>query len=162
MVIYSLGNVLTSSYAKKVFWTIRDNYRRTQVYYTPYLSRLFCEFHEPENVMCWHYVKWHIEKKTNFFLNIYGWFKFCSQRVRRSWSFMFLCVYFLCYRSFSVKVYTLATKIGIESNIFRNSRIQIWSCATAFLFKIWSAFLSYIEKPLGRCIATNPLQKKKG
>ena len=93
MVIYSLGNVLTSSYAKKVFWTIRDNYRRTQVYYTPYLSRLFCEFHEPENVMCWHYVKWHIEKKTNFFLNIYGWFKFYSQRVRRSRSF--LCLFFV-------------------------------------------------------------------
>ena len=136
------------------------NNKKNTVYYTPYLSNLFCDFYRPENLMTLSQVTY--RKKTNFFLNIYGWFKFCSQRVRRSWSFMFLCVYFLCYRSFSVKVYTLATKIGIESNIFRNSRIQIWSCATAFLFKIWSAFLSYIEKPLGRCIATNPLQKKKG
>ena len=93
MVIYSLGNVLTSSYAKKVFWTIRDNYRRTQFIIHHICHVFFCEFHEPENVMCWHYVKWHIEKKTNFFLNIYGWFKFYSQRVRRSRSF--LCLFFV-------------------------------------------------------------------
>ena len=32
---------------------------------------------------------------------------------------VFKCLFLMCYRSFSVKVYTLVTKIGIESYFFK-------------------------------------------
>ena len=81
--------------------------------------------------------------------------------------FVFLCVFcfyvfiFMCYRSFSVEVYTLATMIGNRVQVFSKSAYKNLILLYKVFFQHSKYFLGNTKKPLRRCTAHNPVQKKK-
>ena len=108
----------------------------------------FYVFYGPENLIGWYSSD--VSKTKPFsFLSIYmGASSFVVETCIEVKCLVFMWLFFMCYPSFLVKVYTLATMIGMESYFFK------------ILFKLPSTFLGYAKKPLRRCVATNTLQKR--